>query len=64
MMEEYSGTRQYIHPNGNEFIYKGPMANPFGIGRFILGLPGEIKVKKSESLKIHLKEMMNLITIE
>jgi proteasome accessory factor C len=64
MMEEYPGSQQYIHPNGSEFIYKGPMANPFGIGRFILGLPGEVIVKKGETLKSHIKERLKLYTLK
>jgi hypothetical protein len=36
-------------------FFIGPICDPKGLGRFILGLPGHTKVIKGEGLREHLK---------
>jgi hypothetical protein len=37
------------------------VGNFIGVGRFILGLPGEIKIIESEALKIYVMEKHQLL---
>lgn len=43
LIEEYPLSKKYIVPEGKAFQLKIPVAKFEGIGRFILGLPGEVR---------------------
>lgn len=57
MSENYPLSQPFLSleaPDGH--YYKGPISSPVGIGRFILGLPGHVKVEEGEELKGYLQE--------
>jgi predicted DNA-binding transcriptional regulator YafY len=56
MYEEYSLARIYLYEQEKVFFYHGPICQPKGLGRFILGLPGHVKILEGESLKNYLKK--------
>jgi predicted DNA-binding transcriptional regulator YafY len=59
LIEDYPPTRVYVSKQGDDaFPYRlGITVRDFrGIGRFILGLPGEIQVEKPPELKDYLRE--------
>src|SRR5690606_16938993 len=57
MIEEYPLTEKYVAKEGKHYRLKIPIANYQGIGRFVLGLPGEIEVQESEGFKNFLKKI-------
>lgn len=55
LAEEYPLAEQYMQPTKNDkYIFEGWVCSFDGIGRFILGLPGEIEIIKPSSLKTYL----------
>jgi len=56
LVEEYPYSTQYIRSSNKKILFDGMVRNWKGIGRFVLGLPGEIKVISPDSFKIYLKE--------
>lgn len=59
MLEEHPNARPYMYINNrNQYHFKGEIAQLPGLGRFILGLPGEIKVEEGEEMKAYLKEQL------
>jgi proteasome accessory factor C len=60
LREEYPATEPYLSPNPNNiqypFSFCGPVRSWQGIGRFILGLPGDVVVDRPEGLKGYLQE--------
>ena len=49
MIEEYPLTENYILPaQKSKYVYEGPVCKYEGIGRFVLGLPGEVEVHAPE----------------
>ena len=56
--EEIPGSAAYLQPAGEGFECTIPIMNTQGIGRFVLGLPGEIFVLKGAKLKAYLHEKM------
>jgi len=61
LTEEFPLSEQFItEKNPNKYIFKGWVTRYEGIGRFILGLPGEIsKVKNPELQKYMQKKLKN-----
>jgi len=56
LCENYPLARPFISFNADSgHVYHGPMSNPIGIGRFILGLPGNIEIIEGAELKAYLK---------
>lgn len=55
--EEYPMTDQYLKKESDYYLLDIPIADFHGIGRFVLGLPGNIKVHEPEAFKTFLKEM-------
>ena len=55
--EEYPISEQYIKKETEKYLLDIPVADFLGIGRFVLGLPGEIDVHEPEAFKTFLKEM-------
>jgi len=62
LIEEFPLTEQFLKPmniSGKTIKYKLiiPVADYHGIGRFVMGLPGDVKVIWSEGFKYFLKEL-------
>jgi predicted DNA-binding transcriptional regulator YafY len=59
MVEEHPNARPFIQiKNRNQYFFEGEIAHLPGIARFILGLPGEIKVEEGKELKAYLSEQI------
>ncbi|MBN3582130.1 WYL domain-containing protein [Algoriphagus aestuarii] len=59
MMEEHPNARPFMEiKNRNQFYFYGEVPQLPGLARFILGLPGEIKVEEGEELKAYLEEQL------
>lgn len=56
MVEEFPLSRQYIRTQGSKIYFDGMVRHWKGIGRFVLGLPGEITVIRPDAFKIYLKD--------
>lgn len=56
IIEEYPLTEKYITKEKNQYRLEIPIADYPGIGRFVLGLPGEIEVLQPEGFKDFLRE--------
>ena len=57
MQEEHPNARPFMGvKNRNHYFFEGNIPQLPGLGRFILGLPGEIKVEEGEEIKAYLKE--------
>lgn len=58
MVEEHPNARPFIQiKNRNQYFFEGEIPHLPGLGRFILGLPGEIKVEEGKELKTYLTEL-------
>lgn len=65
MMEEHPNARPFMSiKNRNQYYFTGNIPHLPGLGRFILGLPGEIKVEEGEELKRYLREQLARTTFE
>lgn len=59
MMEEHPNARPFMSiKNRNQYCFNGEIPQLPGLGRFILGLPGEIKVEEGEEMKTYLSEQI------
>jgi len=59
MMEEYPDAKPFTYTkNRNQYYFEGKIPQLPGLARFILGLPGEIRVIEGEELKSYLKELL------
>jgi predicted DNA-binding transcriptional regulator YafY len=59
MMEEYPDAKPFTYTkNRNQYLFEGKIPQLPGLARFILGLPGEIKVLEGEELKVYLREQL------
>ena len=56
LLEEYPLTRQFIKEDNKGYELKIPIAGFAGIGRFVMGLPGEIELKEPQEFKDFLRE--------
>jgi len=56
LLEEFPLSEKYLKQNDINYIFDGWVCNFNGAGRFILGLPGEIKIISPKELKGFLKE--------
>jgi predicted DNA-binding transcriptional regulator YafY len=56
LLEEFPLSRTFVHRRYNGTFFEGQVRNWKGIGRFILGLPGEIEVVHPEALQVYLRE--------
>ena len=55
MMEEHPNARPFTSvKNRNQYYFEGEVPQLPGLARFILGLPGEIKVEEGEEMKTYL----------
>lgn len=59
LREEFDVRAETITKEDDEhWIYKDRVCSFIGVGRFILGLPGELEVLESEELKAYIREQM------
>ena len=59
MQEEHPNARPFMGvKNRNHYFFEGNIPQLPGLARFILGLPGEIKVEEGEEMKAYLKEQL------
>lgn len=61
LTEEYPLAEQFITEKGSHYFLAIPVADYNGIGRFMLGLAGEVKVHSPETFIDFLKEKINKI---
>ncbi|MFC0262849.1 helix-turn-helix transcriptional regulator [Fontibacter flavus] len=60
MMEEYPDAKPFTYSkNRNQYFFEGKIPQLPGLARFILGLPGEVKVLEGEELKVYLTEQLD-----
>jgi predicted DNA-binding transcriptional regulator YafY len=60
MMEEYPDAKPLTYiKNRNQYFFEGEIPQLPGLARFILGLPGEIKILEGEELKAYLNEQID-----
>jgi predicted DNA-binding transcriptional regulator YafY len=63
IIEEYPLSGKYISKvTDNLYRLECEVGNLMGVGRFVLGLPGEIKIIKSEALKQYVEERHQLFS--
>lgn len=59
MLEEHPNALPFMSiKNRNQYYFQGEVPQLPGLARFILGLPGEIKVEEGEEMKVYLKEQL------
>ena len=59
MVEEYPTARPFIQiKNRNQYFFEGEIPHLPGLARFILSLPGEVKVEEGNELKAYLTEQI------
>lgn len=59
MLEEHPNALPFMSiKNRNQYYFQGEIPQLPGLARFILGLPGEIKVEEGEEMKLYLKEQL------
>lgn len=59
MQEEHPNAIPFMQvKNRNQYYFDGEISQLPGLGRFILGLPGEVKVEEGEEMKAYLKEQL------
>ncbi len=60
LVEENAGARQYTSPDlaGGEpgYVFRGEVRSYLGIGRFVLGLPTEVRAVEPEAFRVFLRE--------
>ena len=59
IVEEFPYCTQFIRKTNDRILFDGMVRNWKGIGRFVLGLPGEVKVLSPDKFKNHLKKRVN-----
>lgn len=62
LKDEYPVAIQYVSKNGKSYDAEIPVAAFEGIGRFVMGLPGEVKVVGPQTFKEFLKEKAKLFS--
>lgn len=58
LSEEFPRARPYIRKMKGEYYFDGPVRNWKGVGRFVLGLPGELEVIAPEEFKEYLVQRL------
>ncbi len=56
LLEEFPLAEHCVHAENGHYLLQIPVADYYGIGRFVLGLPGEVKVREPVGFKKFLKE--------
>jgi len=60
LLEEFPLAECCVHSENGHYLLQIPIADYYGIGRFVLGLPGEVKVREPEAFKLFLKEKVEI----
>ncbi len=60
LLEEFPLAECCVHAESGHYLLQIPVADYYGIGRFVLGLPGEVKVREPEAFKLFLKEKVEI----
>ena len=55
LKEEYPLSKKHIIETKAGFLFEAPIAGYEGVGRFVLGLPGEVAVEASEAFENYLQ---------
>lgn len=66
LIEDYPPIRAYTGKRNDgdlSYYFKGDVRDFRGIGRFILGLPGEVRVEEPDELKVYLRERIGAFTV-
>lgn len=66
LIEDYQPVRKYTGKRINDrfpYFFEGDVHDFRGIGRFILGLPGEVQVEEPGELKTYLRERVREFTV-
>ncbi|MEM9990744.1 MAG: WYL domain-containing protein [Bacteroidota bacterium] len=63
LVEEFPDSRQYVRVQRGEVYFDGMVRSWKGIGRFVLGLPGEMEVLAPTAFKNYLQERVDKFNI-
>lgn len=64
MLEEYPTSRPYMYiKNRNQYFFEGEIPQLPGLARFILSLPGEVKIEEGAELKEYLTAQIDRFVI-
>jgi len=61
LLEEFPLAESCVHSENGHYLLQVPIADYYGIGRFVLGLPAEVKVSGPEEFKLFLKEKVKMM---
>lgn len=56
LLEEYPEARPFVRTFKGQALFDGMVRDWRGIGRFVLGLPGEVEVAEPEEFRVYLRE--------
>lgn len=59
LLEEYPDARPFLRTHRGEALFDGMVRDWRGIGRFVLGLPGEVEVVEPEEFRGYLRERVD-----
>jgi hypothetical protein len=59
LSEEFPLAVPYIEKRETDYLFNGPVAGFEGVGRFVLGLMDEVKVKGPENFKTFLSKKLS-----
>lgn len=60
LLEEFPLSKPFVYNKDGQAVFEGIVRNWKGIGRFVLGLPGEVQVVSPHTFKTYLKEKISL----
>lgn len=64
MLEEYPTSRPFMYvKNRNQYYFKGEIPQLPGLARFILSLPGEVKIEEGEELRAYLADQIERFSL-
>ncbi|MBD8487159.1 WYL domain-containing protein [Echinicola sp. CAU 1574] len=58
LMEEHPDAKPFTYVKGGRYYFESEIPELPGVGRFILGLPGEVELEEGEELKAYLEEQI------
>ncbi|MDF2157801.1 WYL domain-containing protein [Algoriphagus sp. CAU 1675] len=62
MLEEHPNARPFmVIKNRNHYYFEGEIPQLPGLGRFILGLPGEVKIEEGEEMKAYIQDQLSRV---
>lgn len=60
LTEEFPGAEKYLKQQNSQYILRIPVYKWEGIGRFVLGLPGEISIIAPNDLKVYINNKIGM----